>query len=98
MSCAYFSDCPRITIMPISPSYTVKVGSLAFLFCQADGNPNPRVQWYKGEVPAVPIHFEFQQFFFIPTGFPQSVTYTCRAWNSICVNHRSENITVIVQQ
>ena len=74
------------------------MGSFAFLFCQADGNPNPRVQWYNGEVPAVPTDLESQQFLFIPTDRPQNVTYTCRAWNSICVQYRSENITVIIQQ
>jgi len=73
----------------------VKVGSFAFLSCRAVGNPNPSLQWYSGGVPA---ESKNREFIFIPTDFPQNITYTCRAWNSVCVHHRSENITVIVQQ
>ena len=91
-------DAPQITIAPQSP-YIIKVGDTGILYCKANGNPIPLVQWYTGNIAVNPVASPFQNYFLVPTNAPHTTVYTCKGTNNAGnMKHTAHgNITVIIE-
>ena len=91
-------DCPVIYIPNESP-YIINVGSVAVLYCSAEGRPIPTVQWFKNNIAVTPFASLYQQTFFVPNNTPRTTVYTCKANNYFgnrkCM--RSASVTVVVE-
>jgi len=69
------------------------------LYCEAYGEPVPKVQWHSNNMPVIPVEQLFQQLLSVPTGSPRTTVYTCVGKNEAGnMERRTEkSVTVIVQ-
>ena len=79
-------DAPQITIVPQSP-YIISIGNPwpGILYCKANGNPIPIVQWYKGNIAVNPIASPLQNYLLVPTNAPHTTVYTCKGTNKFII-------------
>ena len=78
----YHTDAPIVHITPSKSPYITAVGPKFLLHCSADGNPSPKVQWYKSGQPFIAMSLKSSQDVYVPrSSATDSALYECVATN-----------------
>ena len=78
----HYIDAPIVHVTPSQSPYITEVGPDFLLYCSADANPPPSVQWYKNGQPLIAmIQKSSQDVYVSRSSSSDSALYQCVATN-----------------